>query len=243
MRETPSRGGDRIVIAHGVRPGPDDCAAPRRSLVWKIAGAFIQFVVAYGVLMAPWPGWREAYGHVYAAAATVLFGTQSPERTVLIHHVVAAKSSRPNEWGQDIVVALGMRGGSVGSRRVEPSRTTRSSRYTGFAPAALVVALVVATPIPWRRRLRALSWAVVLASGFSAAMLGFWIHGWFYGQECISLALVSAEYIPRVRMVASLLEMSTWMGPYYVTPVLIWILASFRREDLEPLMRRLAARG
>lgn len=224
----------KLPFEEGPRLRSRDRASRRERSLWK---APIGFVVAYALLMAPWPGWMEAYGKIYSSTASYLFDSKNPERRVLIRHAAAAAAT--SKWSQDTSVLLMIRGESVGSRRVKPFSTVRSSRYTGYVPIALVVALVVATPIPWRRRLRALPWAVLLASGFSAAMLWIWIHGWFYGQECISLALTSPEYRPRVRMVGSILKMSTEMGPYYITPILIWVFVSFRREDLESLQRRL----
>jgi hypothetical protein len=188
--------------------------------------------------MAPWPGWEETYGELYSSAAAILFESSDPSRSVRIRHVIPQRGSASETWSRDMSLRLQVRGHRVGFREIPAFSTGRSSRYTGYAPTALAIALVLATPVSWRRRLRALPWAVLLASGFSALMLAIWIHGWFYGQECASLAQFSAQYAARARMVASLLETSGDMAPYYVAPVFIWALVSLRPRDLESLFEK-----
>jgi hypothetical protein len=206
--------------------------------IGKIAGALARFALAYGLLMAPWPGWVETYGKLYSSAAAFLFDSTDPNRSVRIRHFVPERGSAAETWSQDTSVILQIRGARVGLREVPLFSTGRSSRYTGYAPTALAIALVLATPVSWRRRGWALPWAVLLASGFSALMLAIWIHGWFYGQECASLAQFSAQYASRAKIVASVLEMSMDMAPYYIAPVFIWTLVSLRRKDLESLFEK-----
>jgi hypothetical protein len=190
--------------------------------------------------MAPWPGWADAYGKAYAAAAAFLFGSTDPDRKVTIVHIDSKRRVSPGSWDRDTAVKLRIGGASVAPRRVPPFETSRSSRYTGYGPTALALALVLATPIPWRRRAWALPWAALLASVFVATMLAIWIYGWFYGEECLSLAPFSEEHAARAKLVATVLDMNSWMGPYYIAPVFIWVLVSFRREDLESFFATLS---
>lgn len=208
------------------------------SRIWKIAAFSARFALAYGLLMAPWPGWVETYGKIYSSAAAFLFDSTNPDRSVRIRHVVPHPGTGAATAVQDTVVRLEIRGASVGLRVVPPFGTARSSRYTGYVPTALAVALVVATPISWRRRAWGLAWAVLLASGFSALMLAIWIHGWFYGQECIWLASFSEGYASRARMIGSLVGITAWPGPYYIAPVFIWILVSLRPEDITSIFEK-----
>jgi hypothetical protein len=201
--------------------------------IWSIAGFTARFALAYGLLMAPWPGWVEAYGEIYCSAARFLFDSTNPDRNIQIRHFVPQPGTRAAEAIQDTAVRLEIRGARIGLQEVPPFGTARSSRYTGYVPTAFAIALVVATPISWRRRAWSLGWAVLLASGFSALMLAIWIQGWFYWQECIWLASFSARYASRARMIGSLMETTTWVGPYYIAPVFIWVLVTFRRADLE----------
>jgi hypothetical protein len=180
----------------------------------------------------------ETYGKIYSSAAAFLFDSTDPNRGVRIRHFVPPRGTAAEKWSQDTSVRLEIRGLRVGYREVPPFSMGRSSHYTGYAPTALAIALVLATPVSWRRRAWALPWAVLLASGFSALMLAIWVHGWFYGQECFWLGRFSAQYASRARMAASLVEMSGHMGPYYIAPVFIWALVSLRRKDLESVFEK-----
>lgn len=198
-----------------------------------------RFALVYTFLMAPWPGLAEAYGELYAASAALLFETDRPPRDVRIRYFVPAPASPDAIWKRDVVVRMQIRGIGARKRAVGPFQTTRSSRYTGYGPAALVAALVLATPIPWRRRVRALGCGLLLSSSFSALMVGIWVHGWFFGQHLVSLALGEPRYVIGVRCVGAVLEMTTWMDPYYVAPIFIWIAVAMRKDDLSGLPRPL----
>lgn len=208
------------------------------SRIGAILAFSARFALAYGLLMAPWPGWVETYGRLYGSAAALLFSSANPDRSVRIHHLAPQPGTSAAKVVQDTEVRLMIRGARVGLREVPSFGTAWSSRYTGFAPTALAIALVVATPISWRRRAWASAWAALLASVFSALMLAIWIHGWFYSQECVWLASISETYASRARAVESLMRITTWPGPYYIAPVFIWMLVSLRPEDIASITKK-----
>ncbi len=228
--------------------GSDGSDVPARtsgglSLIWKVAGLPVRLALVYGLLMAPWPGWEENYGKLYAQASAWLFESADPERRVRIAHAPPKPGSFAQMWKQDTVVSLKIGGASVGDRQVPTFGTARSSRYTGYTPMALTIALVIAMPISWRRRLVALPWAVLLAVAFSALMLAFFIHGWFHVQEWIVLAETSAAYETLARTLGTLLGIASGFGPYYIAPVIIAVLATLRRADLESIFQLISARA
>ena len=201
----------------------------------SIAGFVVRFALVYAILMAPWPGLAAAYGSFYSAAGELLFGSKQSESSVRFVRVDPARSPDPT-WQQDTMILLAIRGEPVGHRTVPPFGTQRSSRYTGYVPTAILIALVLATPIPWRRRAYALVLGVVLVSAFAALMVAAWIHGWFLLQESIVRSEHSAGWSLLARGAMSLLEIDSYMGPYYVAPVLVWLLvvARFRSRAPEP---------
>ena len=204
----------------------------------KLIALLARFVLVYGLLMTPWPGWEDAYARIYASAAALIFDSFDPHRSVRIEHL-DVPIQHQNSWGQDTAVRLRISGPAVLMRNAPSDTTHRSSRYTGYAPAALAVALAMATPISWRRRALAVPLAVLLASGFSALMLATWIHGWFYLQECIAVAPFSAECVQRAKLVASGMRLSGDMGPYFIAPVFVWVAVTLRRRDLDSFLGRL----
>ena len=196
----------------------------------SIAGFLVRFAAVYAILIAPWPGLTTSYGRLYCAVGELLFGSRQPERSVRLVRVDPARSPDAS-WQRDTAIILEIRGARVGHRHVPPFGATRSSRYTGYVPTAILIALVVATPIPWRRRAEALLWGVLLISAFAALMVAAWIHGWFLMQESIFRAESSNGWSLLSRGATSLLLIDASMGPYYVAPVLVWLGVVMMRRD------------
>lgn len=148
---------------------------PLRRVLWFL----LRFALIYGLLLAPWPGLTEGFGKLFSSAADRVFGSDDPTHSVRIRWMDPAQGMIGPKWGQDTVLLLEFRGAP---RAARPSifSLVRSSRYTGYVPAALLIALVLATPVPWRRRAWAILWGLPLITVFVAAMLGLVIQGWFH---------------------------------------------------------------
>jgi len=96
----------------------------------------------------------------------------------------------------------------------------------GWGPTALLVSLVLATPLPWKRRWRALFLGLILEQGFIVLWLAYFV--WYDSAE---IALVA--FTPFWRHAASVFR-ETLLGQINLAaPVLIWILVTFRRGDRE----------
>lgn len=205
---------------------------PIRKVVWFL----LRFALCYGLLLAPWPGLTEGFGKVFASAADRVFGSDDPTHRVRIRWMDPDQPMIGPEWAQDTVLVLEFRGGP---RNARPSifSLVRSSRYTGYVPAALLLALVLATPVPWSRRLWAILWGLPLVTVFVGAMLLLVIQGWFH-QEETRLLMTLQPHVPSAwdRFVQSFWQISNWMMPYYVVPTLIWILVTLRPGDLDPIL-------
>jgi len=113
----------------------------------------------------------------------------------------------------------------------------RSSRYTGYVPTAICVALTIAGPMSWRRRIAGLAIGIVLSSGFAAIMVGLWIQSWFLLQESLLHAGQSGSWWLVSRSAIALLEINTFLGPYYLAPIFIWLLATSPHDDWKALFR------
>jgi hypothetical protein len=85
----------------------------------------------------------------------------------------------------------------------------------------------LATPIPWRRRLRALGWGLVWVHGFILLTVGI-----FLWNESTRVALVTLT--PFWKAVANRLEELALdpVGPGFFAAALIWMVVTFRRRDL-----------
>jgi hypothetical protein len=94
-----------------------------------------------------------------------------------------------------------------------------SARYTGYLPTALVAALVMASPIPWRRRGWSLLWGFLFCNGFIA----FVIFVMILHQYCESgaIGLYQMTGLPKKLLGAANEIFVDISAAYFVVPVLI----------------------
>lgn len=181
---------------------------------WKGLARFVLlFAIVYTILLVPWPGFGKAYAAFYRGFATTLFGGF---RDTVVRLVPEDSAEADTHLTMQPVRSL-----RVANQRL-------SSRKEGWLSTAFIVALVLASPVPRRRRLRALGWALVGVHLFIAARLAF---------------LLLTLYNPLVTPGASapgwvVLGRHLTMSEFAV-PCLLWILVTFRAED----WRELRAKG
>jgi len=187
---------------------------PRRPLT----GFVIRLLMIYGVLCVPWPGVRQGYAALYRAAGNGLFGSFGSGGVVRFRPLQAEQGRFDSE------IKVGKRG--------SPHFTTTpyDSILAGYLPMAETIALVLATPIPWRRRWEALFYGVLLANGFVALKVYILLLHWFSIEKPWALYTLSQFWN---NVLAAVLEFIV-VAPTctFLVPVLIWILVTFRREDI-----------
>lgn len=187
-----------------------------------VLGFALRFALAYALLVLAWPVVRPAYGAFYCALGNVVF--QGGDGEVRF----ARKERIDPQQGFDVEVVMTKRG-VPGKKNVMSS----SSRLTGYLPTVSLVALVLATPIAWRRRRRALLWGLLLVHVFVALRMGIPIVRDFSNPNAIQV------YYPGGfgRWALGIAERAFLRAPasWFVVPILIWILVAFRRDDRELL--------
>ena len=97
--------------------------------------------------------------------------------------------------------------------------------------ASLVVALVVATRRPWKERARALAWGAGLVQVYVAGLLTLVLLYMMCANPWLDLWAAGPFW---QRMIVGLndLFVTSYQGRRYGVALLIWVLVSFRREDL-----------
>lgn len=182
-----------------------------------ILGFCLRLVLVYIVLMIPWPGVARAYGLLYRIGGDLVFGTFSFGADV---HFQAADASDGN-WDTKVIIK-NHRSGATGTL---PS----SSRHMGYIPTAVFVSLVLATPIVWKRKRQALFWGFLWVNIYVAFRVWLSIFDALSGQGPGALYALSPfwkQILDDVRHVVAIVP-ANW----FVAPVFIWILVSFRSED------------
>jgi hypothetical protein len=118
----------------------------------------------------------------------------------------------------------------------------RSSRYTGYAPLALTLALILATPLPWKRRTAAACWGALLATLFVVFVPAVQAYPLYLRKEHhLVFNSIPSLFPPWQTFVYTLSKITRWATFYYIAPFLIWITVAVRREELRATIERLAA--
>ena len=189
----------------------------------RIGGFFLRLLVIFVVLIVLWPGLKKAYGSFFQAGGNVLFTRFGSEGRV---HFGPLTPVAPDG---DTEVTLRNRRTQADSTYVVDSRTL------GYKPTVFMLALILATPIPWPRRLWAVLWGFLLINVYVALRVGVFLLTVFSGND--NLALFSPG--PTAR---SVLDYLYWIlvGSFagLLLPLPIWVVVSFRRRDWERALRK-----
>lgn len=187
----------------------------------RIVGFFLRFLIVYAVLMALWPAVSDVYGSLFRFGGKSLFGSLSSVQVRFEHLPDAEEMKDTRIWVR-----------KPGSPKWKRFRV--SSRHMGYLCTALLTGLLVATPLPWRRRIRAILWGVLVVHGFIALRQGitvaYGLHLSIGEPQMLRDPSWSTPLRIGVEFVAG--------GPAAscIAAILIWVLVSFRREDLAMIL-------
>lgn len=172
--------------------------------------------ILYAVLMAPWPGLRSGVGSAYRACGNAIFGGMSDRGTISyrVH-------PEPHE-NIDTQVVL------INRETNKGTKLKSSSRYTIYHRPALVASLVLATPMPWRRKYKALIAGLILTYALILLGQGLWLIE--YGsRDAVAIFDTGPTQIAVVRTLNKILV--NIPTTHLVFPVLIWAVVAVRRDD------------
>jgi hypothetical protein len=188
------------------------------------------FALVYGVLIAPWPGWNAAYGRGLRLLCRSTLGVQNENSIVTFR---AAPKGMPLDT--EIVIADPHR---LDSRGGGPALVLGfDSRGVGWVPTALLAALVLSTPVPWRRRMGALVVGEIAVNLY--VLLTLKIYIW---SEVLHRGETADSFL--VRLAGGLEQtLVTQLGASIVIPVIIWFAVTFRAPDFAELSRLLRSTG
>jgi hypothetical protein len=211
--------------------------------IWRFV---LSFAVLYGLLILPWPGLRYAVGTYVQAFGTFLFGQSGREFmngldhnttgqvTTTVHHMVLFRPRGPADKSYsdatDTIVVL------FNFDVVDPSKRGGAkigleSKNDFWLPFSFYLALVGATPMPWRRRVWAIVWGFLAANFLLALTLTVYLA--HYASD-ISMIVLSPFWKSAVGRLTNLLLVVS--GPSILVYLFIWPLACFRREELARLI-------
>jgi hypothetical protein len=188
----------------------------------SILGFLCRFAIVFGLLAVPWPGWPDAYAGCLRKAATAVFGSFGPKGVVRFGPIQLSGEK------YDTIILVGNREKLRAPLSGVMAYSRFDSRMLAYFPTVLVVALILATGISWRRRLWALAWGLLWIHLVIALVLWLMIK-WIM---CVSPGLGLCEISPfwqkiTLFLFGFLIHSRAWI--VVVAP--IWIAVTFRRSD------------
>lgn len=182
----------------------------------------LKAAVLYGLLSAPISMFDEAYGNFYRKMAGNVFGKFRESGFVKFSEMEAPAMTHLNIGNY----LLPLPDGSFDTAAVDIN-----TRILGFLPTVLLISLVVASPVTWKRKLFA------LATGLVLVMLLVLFKQWiFLLDQCVQNDwLKLAEFTGFSKTIFTFtnkfISTSSFTVAYFV--VVIWLLVTFRIEDLK----------
>jgi len=170
--------------------------------------------------MAPWLGFGKAYSKLYLAGASALFKSFGSKGVVLFN--------QSDDAEYDINVGLYNRDQVDNNGHVTIFETSHTSREDGYMYMTFMTALILASPISWKRKAWALLLGLIFIHGFIALKLAFRLLYSFSIQPLSIFALSS--FWKRILAIAHQ-QFIVNVNFGFVVSIFIWILVSFRRED------------
>ncbi|NOS99811.1 MAG: hypothetical protein HOP29_04200 [Phycisphaerales bacterium] len=180
-----------------------------------------KFLAVLVVLVLPWPGFARVYPAVYHEACNFVYGSFGPGR------VTFGPFSDPKLPGDDTKVTI------ANLRTGSGAAFTRNSRVQGYMPTVFVVALALATPFAWRRRLITLGVGFVGVTGYVVFRQFFFLM--FYARQGPSKLFDPGPTLIKVLEFGRWVFVDSFTG-LFVVPAVIWVAVSFRRRDWERFM-------
>jgi hypothetical protein len=193
-----------------------------------VVGFFARALVYYIALLFLWMLIGEAYASTYRTVGNTIFQKFPPHGRVRI-----IPKERPTR-----LLDSTLRLGNVETRGVLAQDF--SARYHGYAPTRLMLSLILASPIPWSRRIWALLWGTALIHVWIVFELSLMILDGYTGDHGAAMFTYNPTIMKNVKWIFHVAVET--IVPRYVIPSLLWILVTFRRGDWEGFQRLLQAR-
>ncbi len=187
----------------------------QRSPIWYFV---LVFGTCYTLFALPWPGLAERYSAAYRYVANAVFNPFGERGRVSF-----APAPHPNRTA-DTMISTQMRG----SRYIGDAE--HSPRITGYLPTVEFIALALATPIAWRRRLISLGVGIMLIQAFVLVRVWIALIYWFSTPDTPWRLYELGEW---TRSALSLIFESINEAPVvsFVFPAIVWLVLLFRPND------------
>jgi hypothetical protein len=194
---------------------------PARAL---LPGFVVRLLLIYTLMILPWPGLEQGYAALYRSGSNLVARALGLGHHVSLHPL--NEEDRAGFRGRADARALALDDTRIVFRAGGQQLTVlHSTWYSGYIPTALLIALMLATPLSWPHRLLSLLWGLLIVDAYLALRMGAtFIAGGAYDP---------LHWLPAPELRRSALSAIAVTGPgsglWYVVPLLTWILLVHRR--------------
>jgi exosortase/archaeosortase family protein len=179
----------------------------------------VRLTLVYVGLIIPWTGLAQGYSTLFRAVAEPLFTCRNAQSEVYF------EPPPPNGLMQCDTRIVIVNTALMNADGSGPVRNLDFNVETfGWSPVALFVALVMVTPLPWKRRRWGLLVGCLGMNGLVFVALAFCL--W---TESMEISLVHLTALGKVLALGLKDALTTQLA--FAIPVLTWVLCIFRRED------------
>ncbi len=193
---------------------------PPRSLT----GSVVTLVAVFTVLIWPWSGVQRVYASAYSAVGTILFANVGQGVSVEVRPLEAL------EGRMDTELVLHSKAIPGGGRAPHNARS-------GYVAMVELVSLVLATPVVWSRRWKALVWGLILVNLFVVLRLAVVVLEGLVAFPGWTLIEMGRTGTMALQAAVDVIAVSPTLS--FVVPALIWMLVTFRRSDLVSIVEHL----
>ena len=187
----------------------------------------LKAIVIYGLLSAPLSMYDEAYGTFYRKVAGKCFGKFRETGFVRFFEMKDPAMTHTN-MGNALL--------RLPDNTFDTAAIDINTRILGYLPTILLISLVLASPVPLKRKLFALAAGLILV--MALIIFKHWISLLELSEDNPWLKLTQFTGMTKKIFVftSSFISKSSFTVPYFV--VGIWLLVTFRMEDLKAFTRK-----
>lgn len=184
---------------------------------------FIKLLLCYALFLGAWPLVASTYATAFRTVYTKAFQSAFPKWYVAF----VAKSSATSSWDSELLLH--------NPKTKQTGAQPFGTRYLGYAATSMLFALLLASPVSWGRRGRALIWGVILVHLWIAFSLWLMIVHGYSGDNTLAIYDFGSTVKRTLSFATFLATEST--APRYLVPVFLWITVTFRKGDWEAIFK------
>lgn len=186
----------------------------------SLTGFALRAALVYALLVVLWPLLHDGYATAFRAVSNTAFASFGSGGQAAFRPVFGDAGNMDTQ-----IICTNRRAPGFQSDRLR-----LNTHYAGYVPLITLIALTVATPLPWHRRAWGLLWGVPLVHAFVGLRLTIILLDAFsYDNPIRAVNLSPAVKGALVHTIDAVVK-SVFMCSFFV-PAFCWVLATFRRGD------------